>query len=478
MSRRRRDPMEPEIELALNPGRFITYGNCSAFIGGLEEVAAQIGSLESAEPARAASLYEAFLAGCYEKAEEIDDSAGSFGQFIEDLFRGWIRARRVAGENPDDTITCLLAWLDEDPYGFLRAVEEHPATFFDQAGLVAFERQIRARFDAAALDLAPAVGSPSERREYARHRWGEGLRAVYAAQKDVRAYLALAEEMGLTAGDCCVAAKLLAGRRKPSEALAWVERGLAMSEKTPYDASVAYDLAKLRRALLAKLGREDEALEAAWDEYCRHPDSYTYKDLLEFVPKADRAAWHEKAVDVLRGADIGPAIELLLALKEIGLLVERLRVTGDGELEALSHFVAEPVAKKLESFHPAIAARLWRAQGLRILIAKKSKYYEAALRNFERARRCFEKAGLLGDWDRTVGRVRGEHHRKLGFMRGFEELLQGLGPSAQPSFLEGAKARWGGRIAKAAQPLRAGRGSRPARRRGETPKGHKEEDNR
>jgi hypothetical protein len=36
---------------------------------------------------RAVTLYELFLAGCYEKAEELDDSSGGFGMFVEGLCR-------------------------------------------------------------------------------------------------------------------------------------------------------------------------------------------------------------------------------------------------------------------------------------------------------------------------------------------------------------------------------------------------------
>lgn len=52
----------------------------------------------------------------------------------------------------------------------------------------------------------------------------------------------------------------------------------------------------------------------------------------------------------------------------------------DSALEDVSHYTIEPVAKKLEKTHPEVAARLWRAQGMRIINAKKSKYYDAALR--------------------------------------------------------------------------------------------------
>jgi uncharacterized Zn finger protein len=83
-----------------------------------------------------------------------------------------------------------------------------------------------------------------------------------------------------------------------------------------------------------------------------------------------------------------------------------------------------------------------RALGMRILKAKKSKYYDAALSNFEDARRCYERAGLGANWESFVREVRAEHYRKTGFMRGFEEVAAGGGPSAKPTFLERAKARW------------------------------------
>ena len=93
------------------------------------------------------------------------------------------------------------------------------------------------------------------------------------------------------------------------------------------------------------------------------------------------------------------------------------------------------------SFVRTLAARLWRAQGMRIVGAKKSEYYNAALSNFERAMRCYAKAGLTAEWEETVNRIRTEHHRKTGFMPGFEDLAAGCGPSNKPSFLERAKAR-------------------------------------
>ena len=125
--------------------------------------------------------------------------------------------------------------------------------------------------------------------------------------------------------------------------------------------------------------------------------------------------------------------------RELARLAELLGRTADDALVRLSHYTTEPAARKLEKTHPQLAARLWRAQGLRIINAGKSKYYDAALSNFERAMHCFVKASQLPEWEKTVRTLRAEHRRKTGFLAGFEELVSGQGPSEKPSYLERAK---------------------------------------
>ncbi len=292
----------------------------------------------------------------------------------------------------------------------------------------------------------PAPGGSSRRNpDHRRRRCGEILRALYLAQKNVSAYAALGEATELTALDCHALATMLVSRRKPAEALAWVERGLVLGKQDPLGSVAGHDLAHLKRDLLTKLGRGNEALDAAWAAYRAHPSTYSYEDLMKYVPKAERRPWHEKAIEAAKGADLQSLIELLLETKETERLAALVRQSKDAAIEQVSHHASEPAAKKLEKTHPDVAARLWCAQGMRVVKAKKSKYYDAALSNFERARRCYEKAGLVADWLRVVSEVRSGHHRKTGFIPGFEEIVAGSGPSEKPSFLERAKARWSSR---------------------------------
>jgi len=432
------DPVECEMESALAPGAYITDHACFSFVDDVEKVAATISKLIRKEPARAAALYETFLAGCYEKAEEIDDSSGCFGQFAAELYSGWIRARQADGADPDEIASRLLHAMDDDPYGFCNNLEKVAAKALDKAGLAAFVLQVRARFDGT----AKTDGTRKDRPEYVRSRWGDVLRTLYIAQRKLDAYVAVAKETGLTPQDCQAIARLLVSRRKADDALGWVKRGRGLDNKTSHGSWVGDELVKLEREILLKLGRGTEALDSAWADYCKHPSKYAYDELMTFVPKAERAKWHEKAIEAGRAADLHAFMELLLETRELERLADLIRKVEDQALEALSHYATEPVARVLEKAHPDLAARLWRAQGMRIVGAGKSKYYRAALSNFENAKRCFERAGLAAAWEKTAAQVRADHHRKAGFMPGFNALVAGSGPSDEPSFLERAKTRW------------------------------------
>ena len=121
MSPRKRkqvDLLAQAIEAALSPGAFISYKAAWSFVDDVQDVANDIGEIIEKEPKRAAHLYETFIAACHEKANEIDDSSGNFGMLVEDLFRGWIKARQTASDDPDETAKSLLSWMEDDPYGF------------------------------------------------------------------------------------------------------------------------------------------------------------------------------------------------------------------------------------------------------------------------------------------------------------------------------------------------------------------------
>jgi hypothetical protein len=133
-ARRSRDPLEGAIEAALDPGRFVSERAGFAFVSDLDEVAGDLARLVESEPERAAALYEAFMAGCQEKANEVDDSGGELGMFVAGLFQGWIRARQAMRASRDETAARLLKWMDDDQFGFTLDLPADAARVLDRPG--------------------------------------------------------------------------------------------------------------------------------------------------------------------------------------------------------------------------------------------------------------------------------------------------------------------------------------------------------
>ena len=203
-----------------------------------------------------------------------------------------------------------------------------------------------------------------------------------------------------------------------------------------------HDLDAMRRTLLRRLVRAQEALESAWADFVNRPSLFGYEELMRNVPRADRVAWQDRALEAAEQSNLEPFIELCLKAKEIDRVAKRLACTGDRELEGLSHCVTEPAAATLKKPYPAVAAKVFRALSIRILKAATSKYYDAALAHLEQARRCYLAAGLEEQWEALAIEIRRDHFRKSCFMPGFNAIIAGKKMRAEPSFLDRARQRW------------------------------------
>ncbi|MBI4482445.1 MAG: hypothetical protein HY652_06090 [Acidobacteria bacterium] len=437
--------MERTIEIALRPGEFISYRGAWDFIEGMQQAKEQVDKLTKAgQPERGAGLHETFIAGCYEKAEEVDDSGGDLGMFVESLFCAWIQARQLAKADPHETAQRLFTWMDKDDYGFCHGLEQSAVKVFNAAGLSAFERVVRDKFDSrVAQGEGKKPGRPDARASHSLHRASEVLRAIYAAQGDVEAYVGVCNQVGLTPKDCESIAEIFQKHRRPTDALIWVERGLDLEGKKMWPNQSTYRLPTMKRELLAKLGRQDDALQSAWRAFQEEPAPYSYEELMKYVPKAERAEWHRKAMAEAEKGRLDALMQLCVKTKEWTRLAERVLHAQPEHLEDISHYTTEPAADGLARSHPGAAAKLCGGLGLRILKAKKSKYYGAALGHFQNAKKLYEKAGLNEEWNDLVAKVRSDHRGKHSFMPGFERFVSGKHSGGELSFLEKARRHWG-----------------------------------
>lgn len=180
-----------------------------------------------------------------------------------------------------------------------------------------------------------------------------------------------------------------------------------------------------KRAAKSGKRREVDRIEQTIEGALKPGSFISYKATWSFVENAQ---------------GVSATIEELMGRLEAGI-----RRATDEALEDLGHYCAEPLAGRLERSHPDLAARVYQALGMRIVKAGKSEYYGAALDHLESAKECYARANLVGEWEMLVAEVRLMHHRKRGFMPGFEDIVSGAPKEEEACFLERAWARWPGK---------------------------------
>ena len=437
------DPLISQIERVLDLGQFISYNQSWDFVHDLEDIKDKIDDLmESGEADRAVRLYEMFLSGCYEKAEEIDDSGGNLGMFFQDLFLSWIKSRQKAGRGAEETVGDILKWMGNDDYGFCYDMEKELAKVLNKAGFLVFRRHFQDRFEEAF--------APFEHKE-TRYIYdypadvylsANTLKDIHIVKKDVKAYLALCEKVGITPKDCEHIASLQKAKRHYDDALTWAEKGLKLEKKREWRNQSSYELTEIRQELLNKLGRRKDALESAWAEFIEYPSDIGYDRLRKYIPKEDFQLWHGKAIQEAKKSSLSAFIEICTGTKEWGVLSEHILDVEHNKLEKIGHYTTEKAAKGLAKKHGQAAAKIYAALGMRIIRKGKSKYYHYALEHFRNARKLYEKAGCDQMWLSLVERVRQDHSRKYSFIGDFEEIAAGNRPEPPESFEKRAKTRW------------------------------------
>ncbi len=433
--RKKADPLLLEIERALGLGQFISYNQSWEFVRELEDTKKRIDALvKNGEAERAVGLYELFFSGCYEKAEEIDDSGGNLGMFFGELFCAWIKARQKAGCKADETVQFVLKWMDNDEYGFCYDIEQDIAQVLNKAGFQLFRKHFQDQFENAFVPYTSEV--PKFIYDYPAevYRNANILKKIYIVKKDIQSYLALCEKTVASPKDCKNIAMLYKEKKHFADALAWVEKGLTLEKKRKWGNQSSYGLTRMRQELLDKLGRSEDAFESAWSEFKKYPSVHGYDELMKYIPKQNFKEWHEKALLEAKKTSLSAFIEICSKTKEWDILSERIVFVGHDKLEQIRHNITEKAAKGLAKKHCRAAAKIYGAIGMRILKKGKTKYYRQALEHFQRARKLYKKVDHEQMWAAIVYQVRKDHSRKYSFIGDFEKILTGRGPDSPETF--------------------------------------------
>ena len=360
-----------EIEIALAPGQFIRYGDMFEFIEDLEKVQEKLAALvDGGKAAWAVRLYEVFLSGCYDKMEERDDSGGNMGMFFDGLFCDWVKARQKAGCPGTETVAQILKWKQNDDYGLCFKIEKDVVKVLDREGYRLFVAHFQSAIEQALTKLGEKQTKPVFEYENDIRLPAMSLRYIYQAKDDTQSYAALCEQLGMSPRDCEHLAEMEMAKAHWDKALAWVVKGLTLEPTRNWHNESSHSLEHLKPKILGKLGRKEEALTMAWGDFEKYPCDMAYEELMQYVPKNEKAKWHERAMEIADRGDMD-------IWKKLALLVEQ--------------HLDEPVMKGVFSSHmqkepEEIIAIRNQADEIRKSIRKKQSEHDNILHNLGQSR--------------------------------------------------------------------------------------------
>ncbi|MFN7920907.1 MAG: hypothetical protein U0Q16_12465, partial [Bryobacteraceae bacterium] len=252
-----------------------------------------------------------------------------------------------------------------------------------------------------------------------REEWGSALSEFYRSRQMVQEYIELAQKNGVSSGDCRVAGELLLAKGNPAEALVWVDRGLAMK---PDGTERHGELESVRRSILAKLGRVDEALDSAWESFLEQITPGGFKEVLAYAPVGALDNWRAHALAEAQRHAAQGGFELLCAERACPQLRAMLE-QQDPALRRVRIELLSEAARVLRASDPWAAAEYHLLAAILRLDAARTGMQQP-LESLSAAKACYREAGATAAWEARVEEVRARYGSRVSFMKRFDKLAQ------------------------------------------------------
>ena len=178
-----------------------------------------------------------------------------------------------------------------------------------------------------------------------------------------------------------------------------------------------------RRALLAKLGQTDQAIDELWSTFEAFPTPNKFAELLELTPQDRRDDLRTRVADQLSDHP-SALIDLAANCEPFDSLARAIEALDIDELRSISSRTLEKAAPRLISNWPHAAVKAYCALGWRHVDRGKSTYYHLAIDAFKEARDLYRRLDRDDDWKRLVDEVTQEHGRKYTFIPAFQKLAE------------------------------------------------------
>lgn len=425
------------IELAVDPGGFVSYHEAYDWSCGVDEVIDAIeGLLDEGHADAVIELSEHALTALAELGGHVDDSDGHARFLCERLERLHLAACERARPDPAALAERLLRWqLGCELEVFYDAADTY-AGVLGQAGLARYAELARAEWE-----QVPAL-DPGDRREYGRRfRITHVMEHLARTRGDVDELVeVLRSDLSLPYCFLRVAEAYRAAGRV-DEAIEWAERGLEAFPAERADSRLQTFLAEV----YAARGQSSDALEIAWDRFADHPGLDTYRELKPYAERLDE--WprrRERALGLLRkraeearedaqrrgygwlrGGDHSQLVRILLWEGEVEAAWREAETGGCDESLWLE------LAGRRKETHPGDALRVYRERIEPTIARKTRRDYEDAVGLIEEVGDLLRRLGRGDELPALVAEIRAAHARKRNLVALLDRIR--LGAAATPS---------------------------------------------
>ncbi len=428
---------EKRIENVLMLGTFIAWNETSVFCSELDRTLEELSAYADKNPKNGLNIFELFMGGCLTKCEEIDDSGGDLGMFMDDIILKWTRCCETTGMSGENFVRKLSHWKKVDHYGFYSDIEMTVIPVLGKNFRLALEETLIKRLEQIKIEAnqKPDLDNTDQHKtDYNCQSTISTIKKLYASSRNTKSLIAFCDEHGTNDEDCLNIATIFHSKKQNDKALEWAKKGLALIS-TAHNSKES-ELKKLRRNILSDSGKKNEALDDAWLEFTKYPSIYSLEIVFEFVSPKEKSSYKEKALTIFDKTNLREACSAFMRLGELERLENIISKTSDKELENIFYGEAIQMAETISKKFPKSSARIYIAQALRILEEKRSKAYYHAHDYLEKAKDLLEKHGHEDEWAKCVGKIRIEHKLKSSFMPGFNEIVAGKGAPREPTFME------------------------------------------
>ncbi len=402
---------------ALRPGRPLTRWESPRVAADMREIAASVGRLVvGGQPELALELLLETAWMTWERIDEADDRDGALALATRDILFDWSRRwSDLPARDRPELAREIFGWLMEDGGRSFAGLVLEARDTLGPIGLETLQGLLRPVLEARSATRSGSLfGEGAEAgSDPVSQRVRAALREVAEARSDLDAFLESCDPEGAHGSEILAAATRLSHEGRLQDALRWVDRGRRRAT-----GSARAEIDDLRIALLSRLDRRREAIEAAWEGFLAEPGEASYRRLLEVVDEHERHEWRRRALDHAEaGSDASAFVEVCLAADELERLAHRLEDSPGFVLAASPEALAR-AATVAEAGSPRVAGRLHLHLAGRLLAEGDARRYSRAREHLVAARQAHDRAGERQQWIDVLARLEATHAVVRGWTLG------------------------------------------------------------